>query len=485
MKRWSVAAAAMAAAVMGAASAQAQMGAQTGAQTGAKPLRPDQAEFRALYKALVETDTTLSAGSCTEAAAKAGAHLKAAGFPDADLHYFADPAHPKEGGLVAVLPGRDPKARPILLMAHLDVVEARREDWERDPFTLVEEDGFFYARGVADDKADVAIYTDSLARLKRGGAKLKRTVKLALTCGEESVKAFNGMQWLVENRPDLIAAEFAVNEGGGGTISPDGKRLAIEVQVGEKATQNFRLETRNPGGHSSRPTPDNAIYQLSEALLKVRAHRFPIGFNAVSRPNFAALAAAPTTDPQMARALSRLLADPNDAEADRIASADPDINRLLRTTCIATLLEAGHASNALPQRAAGNINCRILPGETLEGTQAALVQAIGDPGVSVTLEPPVRPLAKIAPLDPRVLGTAQRLVDKHFGRGLTLQPVMQAGYTDALWLGQANVPVYGLSGIFFDTDGNGAHGLNERLRVSSLYEGRDFQHELIQALANL
>ena len=468
MKRWSVLAVAAAMTVAGAACAQTS-------------LRPDQQAFRALYKELVETNTTLSAGSCTEAAAKAGAHLKGAGFPEADLHHFADPAHPKEGGLVAVLPGRDPKAKPILLMAHLDVVEARREDWERDPFTPVVEDGFFYARGAADDKADVAIYTDSLARLKREGVRLKRTVKLALTCGEESVQAFNGMQWLVENRRDLIDAEFAINEGGGGVISPDGRRLFIEVQVGEKATQNYRLEARNPGGHSSRPVPDNAIYQLAQALLKVQAYRFPVRFNEISRANFTALAAAPTTDPAIAQALKRLLADPNDAEADRIASADPDINRLLRTTCVATLLEAGHASNALPQRAAGNINCRILPGETLEGTKAALEQAIGDPGISVTLAPPVRPLAKVAPLDPRILGTAQRLIDKRFGGGLKLQP----GYTDALWLGQANIPVYGLSGIFFDTDGNGSHGVNERLRATSLYEGRDFQHELIQALGNL
>ncbi len=205
----------------------------------AQPLKPDQQAFFELYKELVETNTTLSAGSCTLAAGQIATRLKAAGFKDADLTLFTDPEHPKEGGLVAILPGSDPKARPILLLAHLDVVEARREDWTRDPFKLVEENGFYYARGTADDKAQAAIWTDTLIRYKRSGKAPKRTLKLALTCGEETTNAFNGADWLARNKPELIAAEFALNEGGGGRLSADGRPMGMAVQVGEKTVQNF------------------------------------------------------------------------------------------------------------------------------------------------------------------------------------------------------------------------------------------------------
>jgi len=443
-------------------------------------LRPDQAEFRALYEELVETNTTLSAGSCTEAAAKMGARLKAAGFADSDLTYFADAAHPREGGLVAVLPGTDPRAKPILIIAHLDVVEARREDWTRDPFTLVEEGGFFYARGAFDDKAQAAIWTDSFIRIKRGDDRPKRTLKLALTCGEESVQAFNGVEWLVKNRPELIAAEFALNEGGAGRLSADGRRESLVIQVGEKATQNYRIEATHPGGHSSRPVADNAIYELAAALEKIRDYRFPVRLNDTTRSFLAAY--AKQTPGAKGDAIARLLANPNDAEADLIASADPDLNRLLRTTCVATLIEGGHASNALPQRAGANLNCRILPGETLEGTAETLIAAIADPKIRLTMVPPIRPLAVPAPLDPRILGPAQELADRYFP-GMTVQPIMQAGYTDAVWLGTANIPVYGVPGLFLEPDGNGIHGLNERVRVSMLYEARDYLYDLLRAYA--
>ena len=446
----------------------------------ATALRPDQAEFRALYEELVETNTTLSEGSCTEAAAKMGARLKAAGFADADLTYFADPAHPREGGLVAVLAGSDPRARPILIIAHLDVVEARREDWTRDPFTLVEEGGFFYARGAFDDKAQAAIWTDSFIRIKRGDQRPTRTLKLALTCGEESVQAFNGVQWLVKNRPELIAAEFALNEGGTGRLGADGQREWLLIQVSEKATQNYRIETTHTGGHSSRPVEGNAIYELAAALEKVRAYRFPVQFNDTTRIFLAAYARQ--AGGARGEAIDRLLANPGDAAADRIVSADPDLNRMLRTTCVATLLDGGHASNALPQRAGANLNCRILPGETLEATTDALVAAIDNPHVRLTMVPPVRPLAVPAPLDPRILGPAQALADLYFP-GMTVLPIMQAGYTDALWLGTANSPVYGVPGLFVEPDGNGIHGLNERVRVSMLYEGRDYLYDLLRAYA--
>jgi acetylornithine deacetylase/succinyl-diaminopimelate desuccinylase-like protein len=464
-------------AVIGAAAMLAQAGVAFGEATA---VRPDQAEFRALYEELVETNTTLSEGSCTEAAAKMGARLKSAGFADTDLTYFADPAHPREGGLVAVLKGTDPRAGPILMIAHLDVVEARREDWTRDPFTLVEEGGFFYARGAFDDKAQAAIWTDSFIRIKRGDYRPKRTLKLALTCGEESVQAFNGVEWLVENRPELIAAEFALNEGGTGRLGADGRRESLVIQVSEKATQNYRIEATHPGGHSSRPVADNAIYELAAALERIRDHRFPVLLNDTTRIFLAAYARQ--AGGAQGEAIVRLLANPGDAEADRIASADPDLNRVLRTTCVATLLDGGHASNALPQRAGANLNCRIMPGETLEGTADALAAAIGNPKIRLTIVPPIRPLALSAPLDPRILGPAQKLADRYFP-GMTVQPIMQAGYTDAVWLGTVNIPVYGVPGLFVEPDGNGMHGLNERVRVSMLYEGRDYLHDLLKAYA--
>ena len=249
----------------------------------AQELRPDQQAFFGLYKQLIETNTSLSAGSCTQAAAQIGARLKAAGYSDKDIVPFSVPDHPKEGGIVAILPGSDARSKPMLLLGHLDVVEAKRADWARDPFTLVEEGGYYYARGAVDDKAMVAVWADMMIRFKTSGYKPKRTIKLALTCGEETTFAFNGAQWLATNRPDLIAAEFALNEGGGGRNGEDGKPQLLALQVGEKAAQNYTFETTNPGGHSSQPIPDNAIYDLADALEAVRGHEFPIRFTDTTR----------------------------------------------------------------------------------------------------------------------------------------------------------------------------------------------------------
>src|SRR5215469_15755532 len=224
------------------------------------PLRPDQQAFLALYKELVETNTTLSSGSCTIAAEKISAHLKAAGYADKDITLFSVPDHPKEGGLVAILPGTSKTEKPMLLLGHLDVVEAKREDWTRDPFKFIEENGYFYGRGTSDMKAMVATWVDALARFKQSGYQPKRTIKMALTCGEETSYAINGAEWLAKNRPELISAAFALNEGGGGRTDGHGKLLVQSIQVGEKAAQNYRIETTNPGGHSSVPIKDNAIY---------------------------------------------------------------------------------------------------------------------------------------------------------------------------------------------------------------------------------
>jgi acetylornithine deacetylase/succinyl-diaminopimelate desuccinylase-like protein len=444
-------------------------------------LRPDQVAFLALYKELVETNTTLSAGSCTLAAERMAAHLKAAGYPDNDVTLFSAPDHPKEGGLVAVLAGTSKTAKPILLLGHLDVVEAKREDWTRDPFVLIEENGYFHGRGVADMKAMDATWVDALIRFKQSGYRPKRTIKMALTCGEETTYAFNGADWLAKNRAELISAAFALNEGGGGRTDGHGKLLVQSIQVGEKAAQNYRLETVNAGGHSSIPIRDNAIYQLADALAKVRDHEFPMKLSDTTRAFFAKAGAARTDE--LGKAMVALAKNPDDSAAEAIVSKDRSYHSMLRTTCVATLLEGGHANNALPQHAAANVNCRIFPGETVEGTLAALVAVIGDPGVKVTLVPPVRPLAVPPPLDPKIIGPAEKLIAKYFP-GVPLIPSMSTGATDGIFLEAIGIPVYGVPGGWGDPDGNGVHGLNERRSVRSVFIGRDFLTDLVKLYAD-
>ena len=447
----------------------------------AQALRPDQQAFKALYKELVETNTTLSAGSCTVAAEQLAKRLKAAGFKDGDLTSFATPENPKEGGLVAVLPGSDKAARPILLLAHLDVVEANRADWTRDPFKMVEENGFYYARGTADDKAQAAIWTDTLIRYKQSGKVPKRTLKLALTCGEETTNAFNGADWLAKNRPELIAAEFALNEGGGGRLSPEGKPMGMSVQVGEKTVQNFKLEATNPGGHSSVPRPDNAVTDLAGAITRVNTHEFPVQFNDTTTTFFKTM--APAMPAPVGAALQTLIADPADAAASALVSRDPMFHSMLRTTCVTTLVSAGHANNALPQRATANVNCRMFPGTDPEVLRAGLTTIIANPRVAVTLEAPVRPVAKAPPMNPAVIGPMQALSAKYFP-GVPFLPTMSTGATDGIFLSPIGIPTYGAPGFYGESDGNGAHGLNERVRISSVYTGRDYLDELVHTLAD-
>jgi acetylornithine deacetylase/succinyl-diaminopimelate desuccinylase-like protein len=445
------------------------------------PLRPDQTTFFALYKELVETNTTLSAGNCTAAAERIATHLRAAGFEDKDVTLFSVPDHPKEGGVVAVLNGTSKSAKPMLLLGHLDVVEAKREDWTRDPFTLIEENGYFYGRGTSDMKAMDATWIDALMRFKHDGYHPKRTIKMALTCGEETTYAFNGAEWLAKNRPELISAAFALNEGGGGRTDGHGKLVVESMQVGEKASQNYLLETINAGGHSSIPIRDNAIYELADALAKVRDHEFPVKFTDTTRAFFATAGAA--RDDELGRAMVALSHNPNDQVAEAVVSKDRSYHSMLRTTCVATLLSGGHANNALPQRATANVNCRIFPGETVDGTRAALVAAIADPGVKVTPVPPVRPIAVPPPLDPKIMVPAEKLVAKYFP-GVPLVPTMSTGATDGIFLEAIGIPVYGAPGGWGDPDGNGVHGLNERRSMRSVYVGRDFLTDLIKAYAD-
>jgi acetylornithine deacetylase/succinyl-diaminopimelate desuccinylase-like protein len=406
--------------------------------------------------------------------------MKAAGYADADLTLFSVPDHPKEGGLVAILKGTDPKAQAMLLLGHLDVVEAKRADWERDPFKLVEEGGYLYGRGTVDDKAQSAVWADTMIRLKAEKFQPRRTIKLALTCGEETTFAWNGAEWLAKNKPDLIAAQFVFNEGGGGRIDEGGKRQLLALQVGEKAAQNFTFLATNPGGHSSQPTPDNAIYELADAVKAVQGYEFPVKFTDTTRAFFTKSAAA--SPPPVAAAIRALLANPQDKAASDLLGRDKAMRSTLRTSCVATLLAAGHAENALPQRATANVNCRIFPGETVDGTLAKLQELAGQK-VKVTANQPVRPLAKAPPLDPNIVGPIEQLAAKRFP-GVPVLPVMSTGATDGIFLQAIGMPVYGVPGTFIDADMNGVHGLNERIRVASLYDGRDYLHDLVKLFAN-
>jgi len=451
-----------------------------GPVSAATPPRPDQAAFRELFRELVETNTTLSAGSCTEAAEKMAARLQAAGLPDRDIHLLTVPDHPREGSLVAVVEGQDAALGAMLLLAHVDVVEARREDWTRDPFTLFEENGYVYARGVSDDKAMAAIWVDTLVRFLQSGFRPSRTIKLALTCGEETSGAFNGAEYLSKEQRQLIDAAFALNEGAWGVLDDQGRRIFMSVQAGEKAAQNYRLGVRNSGGHSSRPVKDNAIYHLAAGLTRIAAYEFPIQLNDTTRAYFTRV--GEMKGGELGAAMGALAANATDAAATAKVTADPTYNAMLRTTCVATVLEAGHATNALPQRATANVNCRVYPTETLEDVRRTLERVVADPEITVTKLETRGPQAKAPPLTPAIMGPIEEVAAEVF-LGIPVVPIFQAGATDGQFLGAVGIPTYGIGALFFDPDLGNIHGLNERLRVESLYDGRDYLYELVKKLA--
>jgi acetylornithine deacetylase/succinyl-diaminopimelate desuccinylase-like protein len=437
--------------------------------------------FHDIYKELVETNTTLSVGDCTLAAERMAARLKTAGYPEQDLRLFVPEGHPKEGGLIAVLHGSDPKAKAILMLAHVDVVEAKREDWTRDPFTLIEEDGYFYGRGTSDMKAQAAIWVDNLIRYREQHYKPKRTIKMALTCGEETNGAVNGAGWLAKNARDAIDAELAITEGVDGDLDGQGRRIALEVLAAEKTSQNFMFETTNPGGHSSRPVPDNAIYHLVRALDRVSRFEFPVQLDDANRGYFTAM--ANIVGGEAGAAMRAVVANPQDAPAVAILDKNQDWHAMLRTTCVATMLTAGHATNALPQRARANINCRIFPGVTREAILAQLVSVAADPAVVVTI-PEVRgPVAAPSPLTPRILRPIEKLAHEMWP-GVPVVPALEPGASDAQFLNPAGIPTYGVTGLFTDPDGGHIHGLNERIRIKSVYEGRTFLYRLVKLYAD-
>ena len=448
----------------------------------AQPLSPDQTQLRAIYQELVEINTTDSAGDTTQAARAMAAHLKAAGFADADLHIIVPPGGPKKGNLVTRLRGNGASGKkPVLLLAHLDVVEAKREDWQRDPFKLVEENGYFYARGASDDKAMAAVFVANLARMKRDGFVPKRDIILALTADEEIIPSkFSGVEYLLKHHRGLIDAALALNEGGMGLLDKAGKPAYHGIQAGEKVFQTYRLEVTNAGGHSARPSKDNAIYHLADGLSRLGKFDFPFKLNDITRAYFGRAAALESG--QLASDMRAILRNPPDADAIARLTHLPMYNPMFRTTCVATMLDAGHATNALPQRARAVVNCRILPGEAVDEVRNTLVRVMDNSKISITpdgtavLSPPPPLTADI--MQPVEAITAQ------MWPGVPVIPAMLVAATDGRFLNNAGIPTYGISGMFRDAEGSGVHGLNERFRVKSLYEGQTFLDRLVRALSS-
>ena len=438
--------------------------------------KPHEARAREIYKELVEINTTdTPAGNVTNAAVAMAARLKAAGFPDADVQVLGP--DPRKHNLVARYRGTGAR-RPLLLLAHLDVVEAKREDWSVDPFTFIEKDGWFYGRGTSDDKAMAAQFVAALIRLKEEGFKPDRDIILALTADEEGGE-FNGANWLVTNHRNLVDAEFAINEGGGGTMR-GGKYLTNEVQASEKVYQDFRLEVTNSGGHSSLPVKENAIYRLSAALARLAAFEFPVQLNEVTRAYFERSALV-QSDPKTAADMKAVSAASPDLDAAaRLSAQVPYWNSMMRTTCVATRLQGGHANNALPQLATANVNCRILPGVEPETIKAKLTELIADTKVSVSFVNKANP-SRPAPLRPDVMAAVESLTKEMFPIVIVV-PVMSTGATDSLYFRNAGIPTFGIDGTFGDIDDVRAHGRDERVGVKQFFDGLEFQYRLIKLL---
>jgi acetylornithine deacetylase/succinyl-diaminopimelate desuccinylase-like protein len=441
---------------------------------------PQQQALREIYKELVEIDTTHSKGSTTRAAEAMAARLKAAGLPPSDVQVLVPPDDATKGNLVARLRGTSAK-RPLLLLAHIDVVEARKEDWSDgiDPFLLTEQGGYFYGRGTSDDKAMAAIFVANLIRYQKEGVKPERDLIVALTADEESGD-HNGVDWLLANHRALVDAELGLNEGGGGRQRGD-KRLFNGVQASEKVFQSFTLEVKNKGGHSSLPVKDNAIYRLAAALSALAKFDFPVRLNEVTRGYFERMSTVETG--QTAADMKAVLAPSPDPAAVARLSGTAFYNAMMRTTCVATELQAGHAENALPQTARATVNCRILPQEPPDEVERTLVRVIADAEVKVSPIKEARP-SPPSPLGPEVMRVIEDTT-RSLWPSLPVIPLMSTGATDSLYLRRAGIPMYGASGIFGDIDDVRAHGKDERLGVASLYEGQEFLYRLVKALSGM
>jgi acetylornithine deacetylase/succinyl-diaminopimelate desuccinylase-like protein len=445
------------------------------------------AAFREIYEEMVEIDSSPSTGSCTKVVRIAQARLEKAGYTSDEMQVVIPDGKPEDGNIVARIRSQGKldtgksdagtKRKGVLLLAHIDVVDAKREDWERDPFTLIEENGFFYGRGSADDKSMAAVFLDLMIRLKgERNFRPGRDVIMALTCGEETSNRVNGVDYILKNKRELIDAAFALNEGAGGLLSDDGKPLALQVQAGEKIHQVYTLEVTNPGGHSSAPVPDNAIYRLAAATQKIAQLSFPIEVNPVVREYFRVT--GPMLGGEIGAAMAAIAKNPADNAALTRLTKDPSYNALVHTTCVATMLDAGHAANALPQRARATLSCRVMQGTTPEAVQATLEKAVADPQVKVAIERR-REGSSAPPLTDEIMGPVKAMAAKLWP-GVAIAPSMTAGATDGRFLMNAGIATYGMSGMFASANETNAHGLNEKRRVKSLYEGREFLEGVVR-----
>jgi acetylornithine deacetylase/succinyl-diaminopimelate desuccinylase-like protein len=438
---------------------------------------------RDILRELIEINTTDSVGSTTLAAEAMAKRLKDAGFPAADVQVLGP--NDRKGNIVARLRGNGAR-NPVLMIGHLDVVEARREDWTTDPFQFVEKDGYFYGRGTQDMKENDAILVTTFIRLRREGYRPDRDLILALTADEEGGKS-NGVDWLLKNHRDLIDAEFALNADSGGLTTMQGKPVNVDVEATEKQYADFELTVRNPGGHSSLPTPDNAIYQLAGALSRLEHTPFPVELNGVTRTYFERR--APLESARTRADMNAILRTPPDAGAAARLSEDPRYNSMLRTTCVATRLSAGHANNALPQTAQAIVNCRILPGHSPAETEQALVRVFADPKVAVryvgaidaTGHAPDSKGFPTVPPAPEVLRALER-VAAAIWPGAPVIPEMETGASDSKYTTAAGIPTYGVNGVGIDQDDIRAHGRDERVRVASYYDGVDFYYGFLKAM---
>ena len=443
---------------------------------GAEGLTAQQQLAHDIYRELIEIDTTTATGDTARAAEAMAARLKAAGFAEADVQAFS-PA-PRKGNLVARLHGSGAR-KPILLVAHLDVVPASRDDWSVDPFKLTEKDGYFYARGSGDDKYMAASFIANLIRYKNEGYKPDRDIIVALETDEEIFDRDGlGIQWLIKNHRDLIDAEFALNEGGGVGLK-DGKPIRNSVQTSEKVALSYQLDVKNKGGHSAVPAKDNAIYRLAEGLVRLSKFSFPPHLNDTTRAFFGRSAQLETG--QNAADLRAVASDKPDPSALSRLSTNPVYNALLRTTCVATMLEGGNAINALPQLASAKVNCRIMPGESVDEVKATLERVLADDQIKVTqLDTPT--LSAPSVLNEEIAGAIEKL-SREFFPGAIVLPVMSAGATDGSFLRNAGIPTYGHSGMAIDVGESRIHGKDERVPVKSFYEGDEYLYRLVKLLA--
>jgi acetylornithine deacetylase/succinyl-diaminopimelate desuccinylase-like protein len=433
--------------------------------------------MRDVYKQLVEINTTQSVGDTYAASQAMARRLLDAGFAKADVRTFQ--TAPKRGNLVARLRGTG-KRKPLLLLAHIDVVEAKREDWTTDPFKLVEKDGYFYGRGTGDDKFMAAAWIVNMIRWKKEGYKPDRDLIVVLSTDEEiSDRNILGIRWLLKNHRELIDAEYALNEGGGVGVK-EGRPFANSIQTAEKLFQGFWLDIRNPGGHSSQPRKDNAIYALANALARLEQFDFPVQLNDTTRAWFEKMSAVETG--QLAADMKSLASAKPDPAAIARLSEKPPYNAQMRTTCVATRLEAGHADNALPQLARAMVNCRILPGQTVEDTQKTLERVLAEPKLTITVH------AHDSGSEPSVvnkeLAAAIEKLSPKFWPGVSPVPTMSAGATDGRFLRAAGIPTFGHSGLAADIFDVRAHGKDERVSVQALFEGTQYLYELVKALSS-